>query len=465
MKTVKRILAIAVAVLLVAMMIPTAFAAGSNTVNWTCDKPGYTYTVYKVGTYNETTGAYTADYSALKSSIENGNTDTSAVAAACKDLTLTGAGAATFTTDAGSGNFTVDNGIYYIKLTGKSPNFKAITQESVVVFPNSYDNGANATTLDVNLSGKITEGEPTTSKWFKVGDAETQSPQSYGTTADTKTITYVLKATLPSSPVESLIITDKMGTGLKTDVHTIVSSELYNGTTKIKDVGATITTDSGKINIAKADTVNGKYGTTDNTFGVIINTADLVYPAAGSTDVYTVAVTFTTELDPATAQVNTEIPNSNDLIYGNEGAYNVVPGNEVVCKTYEIKAKKVDAATGEAIISGDTEFTLYKEDGTTVIATATTDRSGIADFGVKLPAGTYVVKETKAPAGYNLNSTPQTVTLDNSDTVTVTIEDTKAKLPSTGGNGTLMFTIIGGSLVLLAAALFIIVMKKRSSAK
>ena len=65
MKTVKRIFAIAIAVLMVAMMIP-AVSAASNTVNWTCtDKPGYTYTVYKVGSYNATTGAYTADYAAF----------------------------------------------------------------------------------------------------------------------------------------------------------------------------------------------------------------------------------------------------------------------------------------------------------------------------------------------------------------------------------------------------------------
>ena len=100
-----------------------------------------------------------------------------------------------------------------------------------------------------------------------------------------------------------------------------------------------------------------------------------------------------------------------------------------------------------------------------MIATATTDANGIARFGVKLAAGTYVVKETAAPTGYNLNSTPQTVTVGTTGTVTVTIEDTPAKLPATGGAGTLVFTIVGGSLVLLAAVLFIIVMKKRSSAK
>ena len=467
MKTVKRFFAIAIAILMLAMMIPAVSAAGPNTINWTCDKPGYTYTVYKVGSYNGDTGTYTADYAALKDLIEADTTDTAAVAAACKDLALSGSGVATFNTDDVSGNFSVDNGIYYIKLTAKSPNFKAITQESVVVFPNSFgENKSNATTLDVNLSGKITEGEPTTSKWFKVGNTETQTEQSFGSTNATKTITYVLKATLPSAPVEEMIITDKMGTGLKTDVHDIVSAELYNGNTKIKNIGASITTDESKINIAKTDTVNGKNGTTGNTFGVVINTADLEYPAADSTDVYTVAVTYTTELDPATAQAAAAIPNSNDLIYGNESAYNVVKGNEVIARTYKIKAYKEDADNG-AKLAGAT-FTLYDADKNVITTADSVANTGEAAFNVFLPEGTYYVKETKQPDGYNLNSTEVEITLNASTPdgiATTTIKDTKAKLPSTGGTGTLVFTIVGGSLVLLAAALFIVVMKKRSSAK
>lgn len=66
-----------------------------------------------------------------------------------------------------------------------------------------------------------------------------------------------------------------------------------------------------------------------------------------------------------------------------------------------------------------------------------------------------------------LNTTATTVTLgDNTtDTVTVTIKNTKTKTPSTGGAGTMMFTIIGGSLVLIAGALFVVVMKKRKNSK
>ena len=48
---------------------------------------------------------------------------------------------------------------------------------------------------------------------------------------------------------------------------------------------------------------------------------------------------------------------------------------------------------------------------------------------------------------------------------TTPITNTISKLPKTGGAGTMMFTIIGGSLVLIAGALFVVVMKKRKNSK
>ena len=44
----------------------------------------------------------------------------------------------------------------------------------------------------------------------------------------------------------------------------------------------------------------------------------------------------------------------------------------------------------------------------------------------------------------------------------IEVEDTKSVLPITGGTGTMMFMVIGGSLILLAGALLVVVLKKRS---
>ncbi|MBQ9247790.1 MAG: hypothetical protein IJ171_04305, partial [Ruminococcus sp.] len=119
MKTVKRFFAIAIAVLMLAMMIPAVSAAGSNTVNWTCAYPGYTYTVYTVATYNTATGNYDATVASLKDAVNAAVTqdEVAALAVQLKDNTDLPAEGTTFTTDAGSDSFTLGNGVYFIKCT------------------------------------------------------------------------------------------------------------------------------------------------------------------------------------------------------------------------------------------------------------------------------------------------------------------------------------------------------------
>ena len=105
------------------------------------------------------------------------------------------------------------------------------------------------------------------------------------------------------------------------------------------------------------------------------------------------------------------------------------------------------------------------------VLTATTDNGGKATF-TGLKAGTYTLKETNPPKGYNLNETEYTVTINANGTVTsaqydatlkgVKIGDTPVVMPASGGQGTMIFTIVGISLIACAGVLFI-VLKKRSS--
>ena len=83
--------------------------------------------------------------------------------------------------------------------------------------------------------------------------------------------------------------------------------------------------------------------------------------------------------------------------------------------------------------------------------------------------GTYELKEIKAPAGYNLLTTPETVLIkteglsdgENGD-VTVTVENSKGQvLPGTGGMGTTLFYVFGG--ILMAGAAVLLVSRKRSA--
>lgn len=461
MKSVKRILSVTVAVLLIAMMMIPAVSAADYSFTLKTEKPGYEFTVYPLATLDTNTGKYEATDNvtdtAVQAAILTSTNSTANLLDACKNSTGLGSGLADkFVSSATSKSktYNVGAGIYYVKCTDVPVNNKEIQQESIVVLP--YKDGTqtiNSLTIDYDQNGKIKElGEPGVEKDFSIDGSLTKNDQTFGSD---DTITYVLTADVTGSTANKLssyIITDTMGTGLDKTKKDIVSVVLKNGTT---ETPLTAGTDYNVI--TKPADIGGA------TFGVSIDATNVLDKNAFYATGNQVVVTYTTKL-ASDAPVNTNIPNTDGLIYSNGSDTKTIPGNTVNAKTYKITAQKIDANTG-APLTGAT-FTLYKADGTTKITSGTTSgNEGKVTFDKYLAAGTYVVKETGAPDGYNLNSTPQTVVLPGDADKTVVIEDTKAKLPNTGGNGTMMFTIIGGSLVLLAAALFIVVMKKKSSAK
>ena len=454
MKTTKRVIAVVLAVLMIAMVASVAVTAATTkqySFTLKCTKPGYEFTVYPLATIDDTTGAYTVVSSvtdtAVAAEINASKASTADLMALCQESTGLGSGladkftsSATTTTKA----YTQPAGIYFVKVTGVPIENTDVLGGAVVVL--------DKTVSEVDLSAKVKNGnEPSVDKDFSVNGSLTKADQTYGSD---DTITYVLTADVPGSFTNQLtqyIITDTMGTGLNKTAHDVKSVVLKNGS-NTTPLTYDITTNASEI----GDTA---------TFGVKLKAAELAkeaFYAEGNK----VVVTFESKIDMATAPIATNIPNSDALVYTNAGGSKTVPGPTVNFKTYKIQALKLDAQSNAKL--GGAEFTLYKADGTTVIATATSDATtGIANFNKLLPAGTYVVKETKEPTGYMLNTTATTVTLgDNTtDTVTVTIKDTKTKTPSTGGAGTMMFTIIGGSLVLIAGALFVVVMKKRRNSK
>ena len=470
MKTTKRVIAVVLAVLMLAMTA-TVIASAATTKQYSftlkCTKPGYTFTVYPLAEIDDDTGAYipvsTVTDTAVLAEINASKASTADLMRFCQTSTGLGSGLAnkfTSSTANPTKTYTQKAGIYFVKVTDVPIENTEVLGGAIIVLDKNV--------TEVDLSNKVKNGgEPTVDKDFKVNGNLTKEDQTYGS-ADT--ITYVLTADVTGSATNKLtdyVISDTMGTGLNTSVVNPQRVELVNAQgTKVRDItdyplkGTNLPT-----KFTPADTAligSGK------TFAIFLSSTEL-----DKNDFYTagnkVVVTFDTKIDMATAPIATDIPNTDALTYNNGHEPKTVTGPTVNFKTYKIQALKLDAQSGEKL--GGAEFTLYKADGTTVIATAVSssdaENKGIADFNVLLPAGTYVVKETREPTGYMLNTTATTVTLgDNTtDTVTVTIKDTKPKTPSTGGPGTMAFTIIGGSLVLIAGALFVVVMKKRKSSK
>ena len=131
-------------------------------------------------------------------------------------------------------------------------------------------------------------------------------------------------------------------------------------------------------------------------------------------------------------------------------------------------ASLTDKYTKETIV----EF-VKKSEGTLTI-TATVGQDGILRFE-GIPGGEFVIKETKAPEGYNIlteeikvgidfNTETEEFTytgaVDNNGLARITvINQAGSELPSTGGIGTTLFYVIGG--VMAVAALILLIAKKR----
>jgi uncharacterized surface anchored protein len=98
--------------------------------------------------------------------------------------------------------------------------------------------------------------------------------------------------------------------------------------------------------------------------------------------------------------------------------------------TYSIKVLKVDKSDGSKKLSG-AEFTLTKDGDAAFSKPEITGTDGYAVFS-DLEAGTYHVKETKAPGGYVLSTEVKDVTLpDNGGNAEITFEDTQTPPPTT----------------------------------
>ena len=218
MKTTKRVIAVALAVLMLALAIPFAVSAvTSYTLTVQCDKPDYTYTVYKIADFNETTGHFEeGKTTAITAAINQSTESTAAVLTAANAATDAQLGDAvgTFTSDATttSKNFIVPAGMYYIKCTGVSINNDSIKQNNIVPLPNK-NMAAGATTFTVDVAtNKIKEnGEPSVYKDIKKGDELVKETSVSGD----ETITYVLKADVTGTQDNKLakyIIADDMDT-------------------------------------------------------------------------------------------------------------------------------------------------------------------------------------------------------------------------------------------------------------
>ncbi len=453
MKTTKKILAALLAIMIIAMMIPFSASAADYSVAVT-GKDGYTATVYKVADVDTTTGTYSNAVDGLAdilgSKASNDGVNSKALLDACEALTALPAsvGTLTFTTDALTQTFdTAEAGVYYIKVTG-TPNGVSVkkTGGAVLSLP-YYKDGAWNNTAEATL--KIEDGSVSVDKKIVEGTQRVTS-----TTANIgDTITYELTASTAGSVEQKLS---------EYTIHDNISSHLtYKVVTSVK-------LDDKVLDAASDYTVNA-----ENKSDIKISLASSILNSEEFYNAANVVVTLTADLNN-TAVIGKIDGNSNEdsLTYTNAYGQQNVPGNKVEVYTFEFTVKKVDAKTKDALSGA--KFTLYTDADCKNVAKngaeAATDTNGIVKY-TGLNAGTYYVKETAAPAGYNLNAQVVTVVISKDGVVTsaalkdgnVVVEDTPIVMPATGGMGTMIFTVIGISLIACAGVLFVALKKKKTS--
>ena len=492
MKTTKRILAIVLAALMLATMIPFAVSAAGDTytLNVKSSKEGFNFEIIKVADINTESGTYTSEYDGIVTALNKGGVEgAKAVLAICdemkwNEINYVPAGKWTDGVDSGEKAITgLAAGVYYIKseITDKAPAGSKV-QNRVIPIPYYVSateteagkwvpavvDGVGVYPEVIDLASKA-QIKPQVSKKI-VGGMD----DLYDVTAIGQDVTFELKADVTGSletaegnpetgKLSYYAITDKEETGFTFKPET-VSVMFQNGDTGVTTEDFTVET-----------TADG--------FKVVLGATTL----AGN-EFYSykkVVVTYKATLNES-AKIGAEgNENSDGLQYkhaaeAETAPVHEVPGNTVYVFTIKIDVEKVDAADKAPIKKEGVMFALLGADQTTKLAELATDKEGTVSFK-GLDAGTYYVQETKAPEGYNLNTSKHEVKLvpvikkdastgkyvmeldlTNGNSGKVVVEDTKSSVPTTGGAGTMMFTLVGGSLIIAAGVLLVIVLKKRA---
>ena len=260
-----------------------------------------------------------------------------------------------------------------------------------------------------------------------------------------------------------------------------------------KTSGAIVTVKAGATTLVKGTDYTEAYDAAKNeiTVDFVVNDQYTLNNYQGQTVEITYQATLNTNATMnEVANVNTAVLNYtyDSKAEGRDGS------DEESTYTYTFdltdKLNKTDE-TSQAL-SGAT-FELYTDQACTkkyTNAFSNTDGNYVSDTDGKiaikgLEAGTYYLKETKAPAGYSVNTTVYKIkvvaTYQNTDTAdedygmltewaiyvddvevsSLTIPNTKlASLPSTGGVGTTIFTIVGCT-VMVAAGTYLFVSRRK----
>lgn len=277
-----------------------------------------------------------------------------------------------------------------------------------------------------------------------------------------------------TTPVSNMIFTDTVSNGLTRNDDVVVKIKSPNQTEATLTAGTDYTltkSTDGKTYTITLTTATGEGSSIDFKYETGTEYT-ITYSAVLNQNAFMGNPSATDEGNKNT--VSLKYDNSED-----------VGSDTTTVETYGIGITKVDSSDSSKALPG-AKFKLYKDQDCTqeieVDLTETESPSGmtiykphvstntaatmeVGENGAMairgLKPGKYYLKETVAPEGYNLPSTPFTLTVPE-DNTTLNITNTAGSmLPSTGGIGTTIFYVIGGILV-AGAVVLLIVRKKRA---
>ena len=473
MKHVKKLASVLLALVMALALTATAFAegeTGSITINDAV--VGQTYTIYQIldlESYNASANAYAYKATTAWNTFINrddikgtyvevdaqgyvtwkGDADAAAFAKLAqkyaKDNSITNQGSVTATSTTVS--FTgLDLG-YYLVDTTLGTLCSLDTTNPDVVMEEKNEVPTNVKTVE----------EDSTGNYGEKNDADIGQTVNFKSTITAQ------------AGAENYVFHDTMSAGLT-----------YTGVTGITLNGTTVDASNYTVTAPAAD---------GDTFDVTFTQAFCDTLKANDQ----IVISYTATLNENAVIAGEGNPNTSKVSYGDSNNTKYTPDSQTKTYTWDVDVFKYtkDGETEKAL--ADAKFTLSKNaDGSNPIALVsegnnvyrvaktgetgtvteiTTDATG--KFTIKgLDGDTYYLKETQAPAGYNVLKSAVTVTINSTDgTVTYTydgqnatgevkvLNNTGAELPSTGGIGTTIFYVLGGVLVVGAAVL--LVTKKR----
>ena len=476
-----------------------------------CNKAGYEFSVYKVADLVKTSASpYGVKYqnsisnTALQTAIDAGSdasqwnngatntTDTSTNLASDAILTVLdgltaaqlGAPVGTYTVDTDGSSKTFSNlnqGIYYVRATNFPAGVKAVTNSVFALPYYTTENGWVYTIPSIPLATKVDESVPeivktiTNSTKNNVNYTDVSLGDTVNFEIQTDTVGKTNSVATHDFKLNSYVITDVMSKGLTLNQNSFVVKLLNEAGTAT----ATLAKDTDyKVNITAT-------AGQDTTFTVNLTSAYLQKEAFYGAK--KVSVTYTADLNKYAVTGTAGNPNEAvSLTYSNKNdVSDTVEGNTVYVYTYTIQVQKFDDL-GTKLSGAD--FSLYASAADAaanenVLATGTSDTNGLVEFKnasnevIRLQSGTYYVKETKAPTGYNrftdTITVPITATYGNTFTnntyvtsapengiASIQVKNSKTVLPQTGGVGDIPLYIGASILALFGMSLIFVTVKK-----